>query len=95
MWDLPGPGLEPVCPALAGRFLTTVPPGKPQSVFSARFLLSRRDLGDLEPLQRSLVNEPQAGFFGGLGTPFVRGLALVKQMQSMSNAPGKDLSHSG
>ena len=29
MWDLPGPGLEPVSPALAGRFLTTVPPGKP------------------------------------------------------------------
>ena len=28
MWDLPGPGLEPVSPALAGRFLTTVPPRK-------------------------------------------------------------------
>ena len=28
MWDLPGPGLEPVSPALAGRFLITVPPGK-------------------------------------------------------------------
>ena len=31
MWDLPGPGLEPVSPALAGGFLTTVPPGKPHS----------------------------------------------------------------
>ena len=30
MWDLPGPGLEPVSPALAGRFLTIVPPGKSQ-----------------------------------------------------------------
>ena len=28
MWDLPGPGFEPVSPALAGGFLTTVPPGK-------------------------------------------------------------------
>ena len=28
MWDLPGPGLEPMSPALAGRFLTTVSPGK-------------------------------------------------------------------
>ena len=28
MWDLPGPGFEPVSPALAGRFLTTAPPGK-------------------------------------------------------------------
>ena len=27
MWDLPGPGLEPVSPALAGGFLTTAPPG--------------------------------------------------------------------
>ena len=31
MWDLPRPGLEPVSPALAGRFSTTVPPGKPQA----------------------------------------------------------------
>ena len=30
MWDLPGPGHESVSPALAGRFLTTAPPGKPQ-----------------------------------------------------------------
>ena len=29
MRDRPGPGLEPVSPALAGGFLTTVPPGKP------------------------------------------------------------------
>ena len=29
MWDLPRPGLKPVSSALAGRFLTTAPPGKP------------------------------------------------------------------
>ena len=34
MWDPSRPGLEPVFPALAGRFLTTVPPGK-----SPRFIL--------------------------------------------------------
>ena len=28
MWDLPGPGLKPMFRTLAGRFLTTVPPGK-------------------------------------------------------------------
>ena len=28
-WDLPRPGLELVSPALAGRFSTTAPPGKP------------------------------------------------------------------
>ena len=31
MWHPPRPGLEPVSPALAGRFSTTVPPGKPQT----------------------------------------------------------------
>ena len=31
MWDLPGPGFEPVSPALAGGFLTTAPPGKPRT----------------------------------------------------------------
>ena len=29
MWDPTRPGLEPVSSALAGRFSTTVPPGKP------------------------------------------------------------------
>ena len=33
MWDLPRPGLEPVSPALAGRFSTTAPPGKPWFYF--------------------------------------------------------------
>jgi len=27
--DLPDPGTEPASPALAGRFFTTEPPGKP------------------------------------------------------------------
>ena len=27
--DLPDPGIEPTSPALAGRFFTTAPPGKP------------------------------------------------------------------
>ena len=32
MWDLPRPGLEPMSPALAGRFSTTAPPGKPRFI---------------------------------------------------------------
>ena len=39
MWDLPRPGLEPVSPALAGRFSTTVPPGKPSPMYSWHKLL--------------------------------------------------------
>ena len=39
MWDLPGPGLEPVSPALAGGFLTTVPPGKSlKGIFKLLFI---------------------------------------------------------
>ena len=33
MWDLPRPGLEPVSPALAGRFSITAPPGKPYNLY--------------------------------------------------------------
>lgn len=28
VWHLPGPGVEPMLPALAGRFFTTEPPGQ-------------------------------------------------------------------
>ena len=41
MWDLPRPGLEPVSPALAGRFSTTAPPGKPKyCTFIASFFFA-------------------------------------------------------
>ena len=41
MWDLPRPGIELVSPAVAGRFLTTVHPGKSSSclVFFYLFIL--------------------------------------------------------
>ena len=41
MWDLPRPGLEPMSPALAGRFSTTVPPGKPET---AQFFDIKKDI---------------------------------------------------
>ena len=37
MWDLPGPGLEPVSPALAGGFSTTLLPGKPSAYVFIRW----------------------------------------------------------
>ena len=30
MWNPPEPGIEPMSPALPGRFFTTEPPGKPK-----------------------------------------------------------------
>ena len=42
MWDHPGPALKPVSPALAGRFLTTAPPGKPMDNFYLYFKIHIR-----------------------------------------------------
>ena len=39
MWDLPGPGLEPTSPALAGGFLTTAPPGKASNMSFKEILI--------------------------------------------------------
>ena len=41
MWNLPGPGLKPVSPELAGRFLTTGPPGKSSNLNLKTTLLTR------------------------------------------------------
>ena len=40
MWDLPRPGLEPMSPALAGRFSTTALPGKPLTIFLMLYIIS-------------------------------------------------------
>lgn len=43
MWDLPGSGMEPLSPALAGRFFTTKPSGKPQHSMFISFLVLREE----------------------------------------------------
>ena len=51
MRDLPRPGLEPVSPALAGRFPTTAPPGNPSPPFlMAPFLFADKPPNSLPPL---------------------------------------------
>ena len=52
MWDLPGPGLEPLSPALAGRFLATVPPGKPSYDI---LLIVFVDGGGVESILREMI----------------------------------------
>ena len=43
MWDLPGPELEPVSPALVGGFLSTAPPGNSLSYcFVEAFFISKK-----------------------------------------------------
>ena len=55
MWDLPRPGLEPVSPALAGRFSTTAPPGKPHLVLFESAVLGEEELRS--SFQRLFSNE--------------------------------------
>ena len=55
MWDLPGPGLEPMSPALTGRFLTTVPPGKPGSCFFIQLAALCLLIGVFSPLTFKVI----------------------------------------
>ena len=58
MWDLPRPGLEPVSPALAGRFSTTAPPGKPPTFFTTE-IQKRKGINDyLEYTIEKLLQNP-------------------------------------
>ena len=45
MWNLPGPGIDPVSRALAGGFLSTVPPGRLQQVHFKVIEESKQTLG--------------------------------------------------
>ena len=47
MRDLPRPGLEPVSPALAGRFSTTAPPGKPKAMSFRVIVLFNMEYGTI------------------------------------------------
>ena len=44
MSDLPGPGLEPVSPALAGGFLTTAPSGKPRKFIALSASIRQKEM---------------------------------------------------
>ena len=67
MWDLPGPGLEPVSPALAGGFLTIAPPGKPKSMFLMEVFLGLNELIILG-IQEDIIKD----------TPLIPYKALIK-----------------
>ena len=96
-WDLPGPGIEPVSPALAGGFLTPEPPGKP-FFLSLDFVDSRdRDSGfqhqglctcsflcvkHSKGLARSLVRE--------LGSFMLHGAAKKKKSHTVGHGKGQE-----
>ena len=65
MWDLPRPGLEPVSPALTGRFSTTAPPGKPTTIFYSSDLCVIKFVSDF-PLSFFLLNKRFFKFYSAL-----------------------------
>ena len=80
MWDPPGPGLESVSPALAGRLPTTAPPGKPTHLFFKVTLIQcdkgckqeatlRVGLGKLAQIPDRGVEKQKPGVQGGWGSP--------------------------
>ena len=72
MWDLPRPGLEPVSPALAGRFSTTAPPGKP--LCGSLYMRYLRVVKFIATKSRMLVTraggEGETGSYCLMGTKF-------------------------
>ena len=57
MWDLPTPGLKPVSPALAGRFSSAAPPGKPWGPIFLRGFCFKGSLGLVHSLlSKSMFN---------------------------------------
>ena len=71
MWDLPRPWLKPVSPALAGRFSTTAPPGKPerQLLYDLTYMWNlKKKVKLIETESRMVVS----GGVGGYGQMLIR-----------------------
>ena len=67
MWDLPGPGHEPLSPALAGRILTTAPPGKSQErYFRTEYSVHQGKDLHMSRLESSAVTPRVLFFFNAL-----------------------------
>ena len=56
MWDLPGPGIKPMSPALVGRFFHTESPEKPSFFFQFQVgFITIRDKGVLTNTNGHLI----------------------------------------
>ena len=56
MWNLSRPGIEPVSPALAGKFLSTESPGKSRYLFKSVLSFPLDIFSEEELLHRMVVN---------------------------------------
>ena len=81
--DLPDPGIKPASPALAGRFLTTEPPGKPSAFTTKRNTLNQslwsyQDFTAIPILDLYLIClASSAGLLSRMPTPAVTLLSLM------------------
>ena len=93
MWDLPRPGLKPVSPALAGRFSTTAPPGKPSTFFCKYILFSFRTAWQKLPQSLSFnkfhCGSPGQAYWINISSCEVQDprLGRLLQWKSSSNQP--------
>ena len=76
MWDLPGSGIEPMSPALAGRFFTTDPPRKPSIAICHTFSCNKGP--------NSLLAKTRCDFLGALGK-FLSFLFLKRSVLKENN----------
>ena len=78
MRDLPGPGLEPLSPALASGFPTTAPQGKPLTCF----LILDNLIKSLGLTARAPQSQPGHTLYVGFGVP--DGLVLLEAVVGKS-----------
>ena len=91
MWGLPGPGVKPMGPASAGRFLTTGPPGKSESLLLPRAEFAWTWVTELTiPELQSLLAWPSCcpglalAWPGAPGPPVRHYVLLLLLLQSLS-----------
>ena len=80
MWELPGPGIEPMSPAPAGGFLTTAPPGKVLRSLSEGTLSTHKNL--LFAILRDAVSLPQVQVYKSHPFVCLRGSKLLTRIQN-------------
>ena len=96
MWDPPRPGLEPASPALAGRFSTTAPPGKPSFLILCMYiyLCVLLKMEETPAPKRQHSRSVSTGLQGRKWEPALRG-ALPRQCVWLAHLRGDLHPHSG
>ena len=85
--NFPKPGIEPVFPALLGRFLSTLTPGKAQSTLDLKKFLSPFHLS-MGFICQTLLDVSQVGFINNsvVCPLFVDGLPMKKNILKASSS---------